>query len=67
MSNVDLTLYGPTCYERDEISRDILPLMRDGELVVKAGDRVILSGVSGYSHAMQREFNGIEKLPLLFV
>ena len=67
MSDVELTLYGSTCYEGDKISCDILPLMCDGKLSIKEGDRVIISNVSGYSYAMQREFNGIDKLPCLFV
>ena len=55
--------FGPSCYEDDRIGSFLLPYHDDflTESGFTPGQRVVFSGVSTYSVALNRSFNGIPK------
>jgi len=62
-----VVFYGCTCLDRDIVTAAELPRDRGGELMIRAGDELILSNVSSYSAMWNREFNGIAAAPVRLV
>jgi len=51
---------GPSCYENDRFGTSHQSRVR------REGDAVVLAGLSGYSYALNNDFNGIPRAPVEF-
>ncbi len=62
---IQLTIYGPSCYEADIVGR--YKISKELAQKLSVGSRLIFSGVTGYTAERQHSFNGILPATIHFI